>query len=119
MKILIDDAAAAALIDGSGLRVVLFLGPDASDEQLRRFSRIRWPAGVMPAVLPVASAPQTAARFAVERTPAVVAILDGQVLATECDPDTRVAAVRALMRARAGPSPQRMMRRVSTSRSVG
>lgn len=103
MRILIDDANAISLLAGTGLRVVLFLGPDAPQEQIARFSSIRWPAGVMPAVLPVASAPQTAARLAIRQTPAVAAILNGQLLALEMDSDTRAAAVRVLMQARAGP----------------
>jgi hypothetical protein len=58
--------------------------------------------------------------LAVRQTPAVAAILNGQLLATEVDPDTRAAAVRVLMQARAGPSRSlKTVKSVLSFRSVG
>lgn len=110
MQILIDDASAAALLSGPGMRVLLFCGPTDSTA-VTRFSGIRWPAGVVAAVLTVAAAPLTAASFGISRTPAVGAIVDGRLVALETDHDPRAAAVRAVTAARARAGPRDALRR--------
>ena len=103
MQILLDDEHATTTLAGTGIRVLLFHGPDDAQKNLTRFSQIRWPAGITAAVLPTCLAPITTARYGVTRTPAVGAILDRQLIVMEYDSDPRAAAVRAVARARAGP----------------
>lgn len=112
MHILIDDASAISLLGGPGMRVLLFHGPSDSHAAVARFSQIRWPAGVIAAVLPIGAAPLTAASLGITTTPAVGALLDGALVALETDPDPRAAAVRAVAAARARAGPVAPLRRV-------
>lgn len=110
MQIILDDAHATTLLAGAGIRVLLFHGPADPQANIAQFSLIRWPAGMTAAVLPTAHAPIAAARYSVERTPAVGAILDGHLIVMEYDANPRAAAVRAVARARAGPARARARR---------
>ena len=112
MQILLDDAHATTVLNGAGVRVLLFQGPGDPEANVARFSLIRWPAGMTAAVLPTQLAPITTARYGVTRTPAVGAIVAGVLIVMEYDADPRAAAVRAVARARAGPG-QCAVRRAS------